>query len=100
MGTLQGNRYSEKERYCIDRNVLRGEILRSYRLSVVVQKDAEGCNAFCPELQGCYTHGDSYEEVMENVRDAVRLHLQDRIENGEEIPSFESTVLTFLEVTI
>jgi predicted RNase H-like HicB family nuclease len=56
-----------------------------YRLSVVIEKDAEGYFAFCPELQGCYTQGDSYEEVLENLKDAIRLHLEDRRENKEEI---------------
>jgi predicted RNase H-like HicB family nuclease len=92
--------YLEKERYYIEERNLKGEVLKSYRLSVVVQKDADGYHAFCPELQGCYTQGDSYEGAVENARDAIRLHLQDRIENGEEIPSSERTALAFLEVTI
>ncbi len=97
---MHGKEYLEKERYYIDGKVLRGEILKSYRLSVAVQKDADGYCAFCPELQGCYTQGDSYEEVMKNIEDAIRLHLQDRIENGEEIPVFESVTLTSVEVTV
>jgi len=97
---MHGKEYLEKERYYIDRKVLRGEILKSYRLSVVVQKDADGYYAFCPELQGCYTQGDSYEEVMKNIEDAIRLHLQDRIENGEDIPTYESVTLTSLEVSV
>ena len=90
----------EKERYYIDRKTLRGEILKSYRLSVVIQKDADGYFAFCPELQGCYTQGDTYEEALENIRDAIRLHLEDRIENGEDIPAIESITLTSLEVSV
>ncbi len=97
---MHGKEYLEKERYYIEERNLKGEVLKSYRLSVVVQKDADGYYAFCPELQGCYTQGDSYEEVMENVRDAIRLHLQDRIENGEDIPTFESVSLTSLEVSV
>jgi predicted RNase H-like HicB family nuclease len=57
-----------------------------YRLSVVIEKDADGYFAFCPELQGCYTQGGSYEEVLENLRDVIRLHLEDRRESKEEIP--------------
>ena len=30
--------------------------MKSYRFSVVVEKDEDGYFAFCPELQGCYTH--------------------------------------------
>ena len=74
--------------------------MKTYKLSVVVEKDADGYFAFCPELQGCYTQGDSYEEVMENIKDAIRLHLEDRIENGEEPRAIESISLTSLEVAV
>lgn len=97
---MHGKEYLERERYYIEDKTPRGEILNSYRLSVVVQKDADGYFAFCPELQGCYSQGDTYEEVMENIKDAIRLHLEDRIKNGEEIPTFESITLTSLEVSI
>lgn len=71
--------------------------MNSYKFSVVVEKDGEGYFAFCPELQGCYTQGDTYEEVLENIKDAIRLHIEDRIESGEEIPQAESITLTMLE---
>jgi predicted RNase H-like HicB family nuclease len=54
----------------------------------------------CPELQGFYTQGDTYEEVMENIRDAIRLHIEDRIESGEDIPQAESVSLTLMEVAV
>ncbi len=71
-----------------------------YRFSVVVEKDSDGYFVFCPELQGCYTQGDTYEDALENIKDAIRLHVQDRIEKGEEIPQPDSISLTSLEVAI
>lgn len=71
-----------------------------YKFSVVVERDSEGYYAFCPELQGCYTQGDTYEEVLENIKDAIRLHIEDRIESGEEIPQAESVSLTLMEVAV
>ena len=71
-----------------------------YKFSVVVEKDIDGYFAFCPELQGCYTQGDTYEEVLENIKDAIRLHIEDRIESGEEIPQAESVSLTMMEVAV
>jgi len=71
-----------------------------YRFSVVIEKDSEGYFAFCPELQGCYTQGATYEEVLENIKDAIRLHIEDRIESGEEIPQTESVSLTLMEVAV
>lgn len=74
--------------------------MKRYRFSVVVEKDGDGYFAFCPELQGCYTDGSSYEEALENIRDAIRLHVEHRIEAGEEIPQAESVSLTSLEVAM
>ncbi|MBI5199183.1 MAG: type II toxin-antitoxin system HicB family antitoxin [Nitrospirae bacterium] len=71
-----------------------------YKFSVVVEKDIDGYFAFCPELQGCYTQGDTYEEVLENIKDAIRLHVEDRIEIGEEISQADSVSLTLLEVAV
>ena len=74
--------------------------MAGYRFSVVIEKDSEGYFAFCPELQGCYTQGFTYEEVLENVKDAIHLHIEDRIASGEEIPQAESVSLTSLEVAV
>jgi predicted RNase H-like HicB family nuclease len=73
---------------------------RVYRFLVVIEKDKDGYFAFTPELQGCYTQGDTYEEVLENIRDAIRLHVEDRLDSGEEVPQSESVSLTSLEVAV
>lgn len=74
--------------------------MKTYRFSIVIEKDEEGYFAFCSELQGCYTQGDTYEEVLENIKDAIRLHVNDRLDSGEEIPQAQSVSLTSLEVAV
>ncbi len=74
--------------------------MRTYRFSVVIEKDKDGYFALCPELEGCYTQGETYEETLENIKDAIRLHVEDRIENGEDIPQPESVSLTSMEVAV
>ena len=74
--------------------------LRRYVFSVVIERDEDGYFAFCPELQGCYSQGETYEEALENIRDALRLHVEDRLESGEEIRQSESVSLTSLEVAV
>ena len=74
--------------------------MNRYKFSVVIERNSEGYFAFCPELQGCYTQGDTYEEVLENIEDAIRLHVKDRIESGEDIPQAESVSLTLMEVAV
>ena len=74
--------------------------MSAYKFSVVIERDIDGYFALCPELQGCYTQGDTYEEVLQNIKDAIRLHIEDRIESGEEIPQAESVSLTMMEVAV
>ncbi|MEA3476260.1 MAG: type II toxin-antitoxin system HicB family antitoxin [Candidatus Cloacimonadota bacterium] len=71
-----------------------------YQFSIVTEKDKDGYFAFCPELQGCYTQGMTYEETLENIRDAVRLHIEDRLENDEVLPQIEMISLTTMKMAI
>jgi len=67
-------------------------------LPVVIERDADGYFAYCPQLQGCYTQGDTYEEALENIRDAIGLHIEDRLANGEPLPELEAVSVTTLEI--
>lgn len=42
--------------------------------------------ASCPELQGCFTEGETEVEARELIKDAILLHVEDRLANGEPIP--------------
>ncbi len=58
-----------------------------YKYTVVVERDEDGMYiAYCPALQGCYTQGKTYEEVMKNIKEAIELHIEARKDLGEEIP--------------
>jgi predicted RNase H-like HicB family nuclease len=73
---------------------------RRFLLPVVIEQDRDGYYAECPVLQGCYTQGDTYDEVVANIKDAIRLHVQDRLESGEPIIEPEMVTLATLEVTV
>ena len=72
--------------------------MTQYRFAVVIEKDQDGYYAYCPDLQGCYTQGDTYEEAVANIEDAIRLHIEDRRASGEEIPQVEQVSVTTLMV--
>ena len=43
----------------------------------VVEKDEDGYYvASVPKLPGCHTQGDTLEELMENVKEAIELYLE------------------------
>lgn len=47
-----------------------------------------------PKLTGVITEGDTFEEALENVKDAIKGHLLVLSENGEEIPEPDERVFT------
>lgn len=50
--------------------------MQDYKLTVVIEKDEEGRYlAIFPTLQGCYTEGDTEEEALELIEDAMKLHI-------------------------
>jgi predicted RNase H-like HicB family nuclease len=74
--------------------------MNKYRFSVIIEKDEDGYFASCHELQGCYTQGETYEEVIENIKDAISLHVEDRIESGEEISQPQVVSLTLMDLAV
>lgn len=74
--------------------------MKNYHFSVIVEKDEDGYFASCNELRGCFTQGDTYEEVIDNIKDAISLHVSDRIESGEEVPQPQTVSLTHMELAL
>jgi len=70
------------------------------QLTAVLERARGGYVATCPQLQGCYTQGRTYEEVMRNIRDAIRLHLEDRLAVGEPLPAAGEVTLAVLDVAV
>ena len=71
-----------------------------YNFSIIVERDENGYFVSCPELQGCYSQGDTYEEALENIKDAIELNIEDRIAEHEEIPKAQSISLSTVEVAV
>lgn len=72
----------------------------TYKVSVVIEKDDHGYFAYSPELQGCQTQGDTLEETMLNIREAIELYLETLpAEERSEYLSKE-ILTTSLEVTL
>jgi antitoxin HicB len=40
----------------------------------------------CPSLQGCYSQGETIEEALTNIREAIQLCLDDLRDRGEPLP--------------
>jgi len=52
--------------------------LKVYSFQVIVEQDEDSIYvASCPSLQGCYAQGDSFEEAIENIKDVIKMCLEE-----------------------
>ncbi len=65
----------------------------SYKISIVIEKDEYGYYAYCPELEGCQTQGDSLDEVLANIKEAIELYLE-TLSDDEKISFLSKEIFT------
>ncbi len=61
--------------------------------------DTGGYVVVCPSLPGCYSQGDTVEEALANIREAIELCLEDLQERGEPIPDPSHVLIGSVVVT-
>ena len=66
----------------------------------VVVHSAEGGGYWVdvPSLPGCFSQGETTDEVMKNAREAIELHLQGLKDDGQEVPKEEGLVIGRVDV--
>ena len=61
------------------------------RYLVVVEKGPTSYGAHVPDLPGCIAAGETKEEVLTLIREAIEFHLEDLKRDGQPIPAPAST---------
>ncbi len=46
------------------------------KYTVVVNKTEYRFDVHCPALPGCHSQGDTFEEAIENIKDAINTYLR------------------------
>ena len=72
----------------------------SYKVSIIIEKDEYGYYAFCPDLEGCQSQGDSLEEVMTNIKEAIELYLETLAADERNVYLSKEILTTTLEVKV
>ncbi len=56
------------------------------KYKVNIKKTEEGYSVWCPGLPGCWSQGDTEEEALGNIKDAITsyLHAVEELNKGEE----------------
>lgn len=73
-------------------------INRTYR--IVLRKEPEGVyTAIVPSLPGCITWGETVEQALDMVKDAIKGYIAVLEEEGESIPDDNGTLEYSLQLT-
>lgn len=70
---------------------------REYTVVIEPNGDEPGFTATVPALPGCVSAGDSVDEALENVRDAIELWIAMASKKGEPLPD-DYTVVSKIQV--
>jgi predicted RNase H-like HicB family nuclease len=55
---------------------------------ILVEGDPDrGFSAWFPDFAGCVTASDTLDDICDNAREALELHIEGMLEDGEEIPT-------------
>ncbi len=46
------------------------------QFNAIIEKDEHGYFAYVPNLKGCVTQGDTVEEAMQNIKEAIELYIE------------------------
>lgn len=60
------------------------------QFAVVITAGVRNYSAYVPDLAGCIATGKTREEVRDNIRGAVEMHVHAMIEDGDPLPEADS----------
>ena len=71
-------------------------------LSMVCSKQSNGTYfAICPEIKGCFTQGDTYEEAAANLKELVEITIKEDLGGDiQEILLSNGKIFSELEVVV
>ena len=67
--------------------------MRRYLVVVEGGQGGENFSAYSPDIQGCIATGDTVNEVIQNMYDALEFHLEGMMIDGEELPEGSVTAI-------
>ena len=74
--------------------------MKTYDFKVILEPDETGGYVIsCPSLPGCYSQGDSIDEALENIKEAIALCLEDMEAEGEQIPDSSRSLIGSVIIT-
>jgi predicted RNase H-like HicB family nuclease len=60
--------------------------MNKYEILIYWSREDSAFIAEVPELPGCFAHGDTHEEALGNVKEAILLWIETAEEFGDPVP--------------
>jgi len=61
------------------------------RYAVVIERALNNYAAYVPDLPGCVATASTREELLDEIREAIQLHIEGLREDGEPVPQPQAT---------
>ena len=68
------------------------------QFNAIIERDRDGFYAYIPALQGCMSQGDTLEEALANIKEALELYLEDIDEEEKKRLSESSYIIAPITV--
>lgn len=62
------------------------------RYAVIVEEGENSFGAYVPDLPGCVAVGETKEEVLNLIQEAIEFHIEGLREDGQPIPEPSSSI--------
>jgi len=72
--------------------------MMTLKLAAIIEGDPGGYYAYCPELKGCQTQGDTVDEALINLREAAELYMDTL--SPEELEGLAASPKTILSTSL
>ena len=66
------------------------------RYAIIIEKAEGNLSAYVPDLPGCVATGSTVEEVENEIRAAIRFHIEGLKEDGLQVPA-PSSIAEYVE---
>lgn len=67
---------------------------------ILVPQTKGGYFVECPALPGCYSQGETRDEAMANIREAIELVLEDLSALGQEVPEVGAPTVEQVRIAV
>jgi predicted RNase H-like HicB family nuclease len=70
-----------------------------FKYPVIIEKAKNNYSAYSPDLPGCIAAGQTVEETLEHMKEAIQFHIEGLKQEGIQIPK-PSIQITYIEIAI